>query len=79
MENVIVQVVDIVLFCLDQDRLKKRNLLELFPPFSRCWVVHRVQLSIYPIAFAGSPTSAIQLSPSVWLWGLAMGRWLFMT
>lgn len=27
--------VDIVLFCLDQDWLKKKNLLDLFPPFSR--------------------------------------------
>jgi len=29
------QVVDIVLFCLEQEQLKRRNLLELFPSFAK--------------------------------------------
>ena len=31
----IVQVVDVVLYCIDQERLKKKSIVDLFPSFSR--------------------------------------------
>lgn len=59
------QVVDIVLFCLDQDRLKKKNLLELFPPFSRSVSQSiRYAAAIASLWFVAFQTSVTHSSPS---------------
>lgn len=74
------KVVDIVLFCLDQDWLKKKNLLDLFPPFSR-WAGWMAVggLTWCILADVGCQMSAIPWSPSDWLWVLGMDRLPFMT